>query len=723
MRLARCLAFVCAVSASTAAAQSPAESGGAAERVLAESEFEAVRLQKVITAVRITEPITLDGQFDEPAWALAVPGTDFIQRLPRTGAPATDRTEVRVLYDDDNLYVGVTCFDPEPSRIVIKELRQDFDINGTDMVQVIIDSLHDRRSAFALSVNAAGARRDTQVSETGQSNNDWDGVWEVRTGRTPEGWTLEYQIPFRTLRFSRTPTQEWGLQIARRVPRRNEESEWAPVPFRYTSLRTQYAGTLNGLENISPGRNLKVKPYVLAQATRGRPRDYNGGFDVKYSLTPSLTLDTTFRTDFAQVEVDQQQTNLTRFNLFFPEKREFFLENAGTFGFGPGGNLVPFFSRRIGLSPAGAPVPIVGGARVSGQHRGYNIGVLAIKTESEGQIPSNNYLVGRLRRNLLQNSWVGGLVTSRNSGIERDHNRVYGADAHFQFFERLEFDSYLLRSDTPGRPDRNLARRFQAGWEDDELIASVQYNQVQPNFNPEVGFVRREDMSQYNGEFAWRPRLERSETVRNLNFGTSVDYYEDPEGQIETRTADATVGLQFTNNGSANFVVTETFERLVEPFDIRSNVEIAVGDYTFRNYTANFNVGNSRRTTASGGVTWGEFWDGRKRSVTGALGLRPNHHWSLDLNYSRNDVTLDEGAFTTNLIGARFLYAFTPLALFNAFVQYNADTRQLSSNLRFQLTHHPLSDLYLVYNDTRDTRRGETVGRAVIIKLTNLFNF
>ena len=279
---------------------------------------------------------------------------------------------------------AIICFDPEPSRIVIKELKQDFDINGTDLVQLIIDSLHDRRSAFALSSNAAGARRDTQVSETGVSNNDWDGVWDVKTGRTEEGWTLEYQVPFKTLRFSKAPSQEWGLQIARRVPRRNEETEWAPVPFRYTSLRTQYAGTLRGLENVSPGRNLKLKPYVLAETALGKQKDYNGGLDLKYSLTPSLTLDATYRTDFAQVEVDQQQTNLTRFNLFFPEKREFFLENAGTFGFGPGGNLVPFFSRRIGLSPTGTPVPIIAGGRVSGQQSGYNVGFLAMKTESDG---------------------------------------------------------------------------------------------------------------------------------------------------------------------------------------------------------------------------------------------------------------------------------------------------------------------------------------------------
>ncbi|HVH26808.1 MAG TPA: DUF5916 domain-containing protein [Vicinamibacterales bacterium] len=722
-----------------ASAQTPIDDAREPEpRALEEGEFEAVRLQKVVTAVRLTEneSITLDGQFDEAAWSRAVPGSDFYQRLPRTGAPATDRTEVRVLYDDDTLYVGIMCFDPEPERIVIKELKEDFDINGTDMVQLIIDSLHDRRSAFALSVNAAGARRDTQVSETGASNNDWDGVWDVKTGRTPEGWTLEYAVPFKTLRFSNEAVQEWGLQIARRVPRRNEESEWAPVPFRYTSLRTQFAGTLRGLENVSPGRNLKVKPYVLGQSTEtlvagslqsvrslSRFKDYNGGFDLKYSVTRSLTLDTTYRTDFAQVEVDQQQTNLTRFNVFFPEKRDFFLENSGIFNFGPGGNLVPFFSRRIGLSPAGAVVPIIGGGRVSGQLREYNVGFLAMKTEDAGPTPSNNYVVGRVRRNLLRNSWVGALGTSRDSTLDGNFNRVYGADAHFQFWDRLEFDSYLLRSDTPARPGNNLARRFQTGWRDDELTASVEYNEVQPNFNPEVGFVRRGEMSQYNGEFGWAPLIDHP-TIQNLNFGTTVDYYRSEiTDNIETRVQEATTGLRLRNNGSANFVVTRTFERLVEPFDIHSDVTIPVGDYDYQNYTANFNAGSNRRTTGSGSITWGEFWDGESTSFTGTLGLRPNYHWSLDLNYTRNDVSLVDGDFTTNLIGARFLYAFTPRAIFNSFLQYNTDTRQVSSNIRFNWTHHPLSDIYIVYNHAQDTGRGQTVGRTFIVKVTNLFNF
>ena len=509
--------FVCVVTAAGAIpveAQTQNVNGQPGVRRLVEADFEAVRLKKVVTAVHITDPIALDGRLDEPAWQLASPAMDFIQRLPTNGMPSGERTEVRVLYDSDNLYFGVICYDSQPSRIVVKELKRDFDLNGTDMVQVIIDSLHDGLGGYSLSVNPAGARRDNHLSLNG-GNVDWDAVWDVGTRRTEEGWIAEYQVPFKTLRFSNAATQEWGLQISRRILRLNEESNWTPLPVRFSSARMNMAGTLRGLENVSPGRNLKVKPFILGQITQARVggelqttksfgdwRDYGKGFDVKYSLTPQLTLDTTYRTDFAQVEADQQQVNLTRFNLFFPEKREFFLENTNVFSFGPGGNLVPFFSRRIGLSAAGTPVPVLVGARTSGRvANSLNVGVLAMRTDKVGTTtPANNYFIGRARRNFLRNSWIGGLATHRDSSLSGDYNRVYGPDAHFQFYEdRLEFDTYLLRSDTPGKSSQNLARRFQTGWTDDELTASVEYNAVQPNFNPEVGFVRRGDMSQYTG--------------------------------------------------------------------------------------------------------------------------------------------------------------------------------------------------------------------------------
>jgi Domain of unknown function (DUF5916)/Carbohydrate family 9 binding domain-like len=727
-----------ALGAVSAEAQTAGGNGNGAVHRLIESEFEAVRQTKIITAVRITDSITLDGRLDEPAWQRATPAGDFIQRVPTNGMPSGERTEIRVLYDGKNLYFGVECYDSQPSRIVVKELKRDFDLNGTDVIQIVIDSLHDGLGGYSLSVNPAGARRDNHLGLNG-GGVDWDAVWDVGTRRTEEGWIAEYQVPFKSLRFSNTPSQEWGLQVSRRILRLNEESTWAPLPFRFSTSQTNLAGTLRGLENVSPGRNLKVKPYILGQVTQatvggelqttksfGRWKDFGKGLDVKYSLTPSLTLDTTYRTDFAQVEADQQQVNLTRFNLFFPEKREFFLENANVFRFGPGGNLVPFFSRRIGLSAAGTPVPVLVGARTSGRvANNLNVGVLAMRTDKVGTTtPANNYLVGRVRRNLLRNSWIGGLGTHRDSSISGDYNRVYGGDAHFQFYQdRLEFDSYVLRSDTPAKSGQTLARHFQSGWRGDELNASVEYNAVQPNFNPEVGFVRRGDMSEYTGELSWAPRIE-TPPIQNLNFGTSIDYFKRASlGSIETRVQDATAGIRYRNNGSTNFTATRTFDRLFAPFAIRSNVSIPAGDYEYTSYSGSVNIGNGRQITGNTNLSWGEFWNGHTKAVSGAIGWRPDYHFSFDGTYSRNRVTLPNGAFTTNLIGTRFLYAFTPRAFFNAFLQYNADTRQVSSNIRLNITYRPLSDLYLVYNDTRDTARGQIVGRSFAVKLTRMVDF
>ena len=544
-----------------------------------EADLEAIRLTKIVTAVRTTESITLDGRLEEPAWELAIPAKDFSQRLPAFGAAPTEPTEFRVVYDEDNLYFGVTAFDSGAAPTVINEIVQDFNFFNSDVISIVIDSLRDRRSGFGFVVNPAGALYDMQISNDGQLNVDWDGVWDVKVRRDEKAWYAEFAIPFNTLRFSNAEDQEWGINMTRAIRAKNEESVWSPVPLRYRATRVSLAGSLRGLENIRQGLNLQVKPFVTAGVTQQRTGDqllkvrsltklddYDGGVDLKYSLTSALTLDATYRTDFAQVEADQQQVNLTRFSLFFPEKRNFFLENAGTFGFGPGGNLVPFFSRRIGLNAAGNPVPIIGGARVSGRVDRYDVGFLTMKTEELGSTPSNNYLVGRVKGSILRNSWLGGLVTSRDSTTAGDYNRVYGADAHLQFFEKLEFDSYLLKSDTPGRTDSDLARRFQTGWIDNELTITAQYNQVQANFNPEVGFIRRPNNTQYAGEFFWRPLI-AGNSIRNLTFGSTMEYFEGGNGTLETRTQDATVGIQFESNANANFTVNRTFDRLLNPFE------------------------------------------------------------------------------------------------------------------------------------------------------------
>jgi hypothetical protein len=748
----------------SASAQSRGGSGEARAPRAAALDYEAVRATKIIRAIRITERISIDGTLNEPAWALAAPATDFVQWSPDPGELSPEKTEVRFLYDADNLYIAFHSWDSDMAHRTVTELKEDFSPTNSDVATIVIDSLHDRQSGYQFATNAAGAKRDSQISNDGQYNNDWDGVWDVKVSVQEDGWIAEFVIPFTTFRFSNAPTQEWGVNLGRKILRRNEDSQWAPIPVRFRGIgKISLAGTLTGLENIRPGRNLKIKPYVSAGATEsradagsslrtvqslGRFKDYDGGVDIKYGVGPSLIFDGTYHTDFAQVEVDQQQVNLTRFSLFFPEKRDFFIENAGNFGFGGGGggtgrtaagggstaasgNLSPFYSRRIGLSAAGTPIPIIGGTRLSGKAGGYDVGFLAMKTDSlvtrdgSGAVvsttPSNNYVVGRLRRNLLRNSFVGMLMTSRDSTLANNYNRVYGADAFFEL-DKWQFNGYLLRSDTPGKPGDNQARKLGAAWQDDEVVVSTEYNEVQANFNPEVGFLRRGNIRQYSGDAAWRPQLERSQTIRNLDFGASLDYFENGSGVIETRTEDFNVGMLFENNGSVNFSVNQTFDRLDKPTRIVS-VTLPAGDYKYRSQTASFSTNQSRKISGSGNVNWGEFWNGDRQSFGGGLGITPNYHLNVDITYSRNHVTLPAGRFTTDLVGLRLVYSFTGRASLNTFVQYNTETHQVSSNVRFNFIHHPLSDLYLVYNDRRDTLNRQLMERSLIIKVTNMFHF
>ena len=734
--------LLCLLSAAAAYPQTQSNgNGNGSGSPIAAIDYETIRLEKIVTAVRTTERIILDGRLDEPAWKLASPATDFITKLPRPGEPSEERTEVRFVYDDDILYVGFICFDSDPTDNVVV-LREDFSSRESDGVAMVLDSLHDRRSAYQFGTNPAGAKRDSHVTNNSQFNNDWDSVWDVKVSTNDESWIAEFAIPFKTLRFSQSPTQEWGVNLSRFIVRINEQSFWSPIPVRYGMSRISQAGTLIGLEGIRQGRNLKVKPFATTGITQiagtdgsiQTMKDYDGGVDLKYSLTPSLTLDATYRTDFAQVEVDQQQVNLTRFNLFFPEKRDFFLENAGTFNFAGGGrgaDLVPFFSRSIGLS-GGTPIPIVGGARVTGQVGQYDVGFLIMKTESDDtrSIPSNGYLVGRVKRNFSTSSWIGALVTNRDSTLAGDYNRVYGADAHFQFYERLEFDSYLLRSDTPGKSGKDQARKFATAWRDDELVVGAEYYAVQTNFNPEMGFVRRKDITQYSGNVSWLPLLRRSRTVRNLIFSTDLDYYEGGNAKVETRTQGINVGVELQNGGSGNFSVVENFDRLVDPFLIRSrerghaaDLAIDVGDYRYREYSLSFNSSQRGKITGNVNITLGEFWNGHRKSFGGALDWRPTYHMNINVDYSHNRVNLPNGSFRTTLVGARLSYGFSPRLFLDGFFQYNADTHQVSSNIRFNFIHHPLSDLYLVYNDRRDTLSGQLVERTFIVKVTNLFSF
>jgi len=685
-------------------------------------------------AVRVDQPITLDGRLDEPDWKLAEPATNFIQRLPHSGEPATERTEVRLIYDEVNLYVGVYCFDSAGENgITIKDIKYDFWTLDSDGFQVVIDTFDDDLNSFLFGTNPGAGKFDMQIGADGAAGNtSWNGIWHVATSIDEQGWQVEMIVPFKTLRFANKPTQIWGVNFERRVRRKFEDSYWSPLPAAFRLGRVSLAGRLEGIEGIHPGRNLYVKPYGLAAVQRLEGDDVDVkpevGFDVKYAVGTQSTLDLTVNTDFSQVEADEQQINLTRFNLFFPEKREFFLENAAIFGFGRsrvGGfrtDLIPFFTRRIGLSNDRRLVPILGGARLSGRSGRNSFGLLTMQADDIEDVNSTNFSVIRFRRDLLQKSDVGALFVNKDVS-DGGYNRTYGADANFRLFRYLELSSFVLKTDSPDRQGRDAAANAEVAWRDNLFDLEARHLNIQENFNPEVGFVQRGAMKQSSGIFTLTPRpRERIPWVRYLGPSVSIDYITDQKNVLETRRLQSSFNVVFHNGTEIAVGRRSNFERLTEPFKIRNAQEIAPGDYGFGEWYSSFLSDKSRILVGQAAVTSGDFWDGTRNSYALGLDLQPGYHFSAGAVVNHNDVDLPSGAFTTNLVAAKIRYLFNTRMFLNSLIQYNSDTREVLSNIRFHFIYKPLSDFYLVYNERR-TSTGEVADRAIIAKLTYVLAF
>ena len=680
--------------------------------------------------------IKLDGDLSEPEWKLAEPATDFIQRLPHTGKPATERTEVRILYDQNSIYVGVDCFDSAGEEgITIKDIRPDFYTLDSDGFQVVFDTFDDDRNCFLFGINPGAARFDMQIGSDGTaSNTAWNGIWWVKTRIDHDGWHAEIAIPFTTLRFNKNGDQIWGVNFERRVRRKSEDSYWAPLPAAFRLGRISLAGTLAGLKGIRQGRNLYVKPYVSASIPRRSDGsmgfDPTGGGDAKWGLGSQLTLDLTINTDFSQVEADEEQINLTRYNLFFPEKRDFFLENASLFKVGrtrpfvsqPRPDFVPFFSRRIGISNDGELIPILGGARLTGRAGKYTLGVLSMETDAIEGIPRTNYSVVRVRRDILGKSDVGGFFTSKLDA-DGGYNRSFGADINLNFFKNLDVSSYVFKTDSPGEHDRNWASYFEVGWKDDFLDLSARRLAVGENFDPQMGYVSRTAMIKNAGDFelTFRPR-EKLPWVRYLGPAVLVEYITDPEYSPETKNLNTFFDMVLKNGSQFQAGRIASFERLEKPFKIHLDQKIPAGDYRFDDYYLSFVTDRNHLLGGSFRIDSGGFYDGDRRSVIMGADLRPGYKFTAGLSWNHNDVHLPGGNFTTSLIGARLGYSFSTRHYFNALIQYNSDTKDVSSNLRLNLFHTPTNDFYFVYNERRSST-GDLLDRAIILKLTHIFSF
>ncbi len=705
-----------------------------------------------IEALRIDAPIRVDGVLDEAAWEQAPVAADFTAREPEDDRPAAQLTEFSVVYTEDILYFGIRAFDPEPDAIVARELQRDSDHGrNDDSLAIVLDTFHDQRNSVTFEVNPLGARTDSLVTDEGKDQNiEWNGVWTTSARTTAQGWQAEVAIPFSTLRFD--PAQSvWGLNVRRVVRRTNEESYWAPigreigmsaVTRMYAGHRVSLAGDLVGISSVKPGRRLDVKPFVLASAAEtprvpasGTLDDIDGGIDLKWGLTKSLTLDLTYNTDFAQVEVDQQQVNLTRFSLFFPEKREFFLENAGIFEFGtpaPPGMQPPlmkaFFSRRIGLA-GGQEVPIDLGARLTGRAGAWNLGLLTVGTESvaagdRSAIPATQHSVFRLKRDLGERSSVGMIYTELDPRAG-EGNRLYGVDVDYKPNRQSQFYLFGAASEDEGPSDDTGA--LGAGWAytTRTVRANVDLMEAQADFRPASGFLLRRDFRRYNPRVRWEPRINRG-IVRSVTLEAELDYFErESLGRVESRRLLlAPIGMRTTGDDRFRLAFVNEIEQLFEPFEISPGIVIPAGLYEFDSIFLRGFSNQGRRLAWRGNVNVGEFFGGDRRSYVLSNYVRLSRHLLTEFQWNYNDVTLPQGDFTATIYTVRLDAAFSPDLRLNTLAQYNEAAQLAGINVRFNWIYKPGANLFVVYNHnwaapTFSAR--ETARRELIVKFNYLW--
>ena len=699
-------------------------------------------------AIQATSPVVIDGALDDEVWTRAVPASAFIQADPLEGQPATEATEVRVAFDADYLYIAALCRDTDPSGIVVNEIRKDFAGRDQDTFEVLLDTFADRRNGFVFATNAAGAKADTQIANEGRDvNPNWDAVWWVEARRTAEGWTAEFRIPFKTLRFEAGDGRTWGINFARRVRRKNEISYWSPVSRAYSIVRASSGGTLLGLPALAQGRNLRIKPFLAGGAVRavgesGFDRDLTAGVDLKAGITPSLTFDATINPDFAQAEADEQQVNLTQFSLFFPEKREFFLENAGIFYFGdiprnarsvarfrpPEEDLLLFFSRRIGLSDAGAQQPLHGGVRLTGRAGGFTLGVMTMQSKEEDGRPGNNYTVVRVRRDLFRSSDVGAIVLSREpTGSARDFNRVAGVDTNFRFFRNLSVNGFFARSESPGVTTDQDSFKGSIGWEDSAKRLQASIMRIGEGFRDDLGFVRRTGVTRqfYDGAWFTEPAFLRKWAIRRIEPHARVWTYDDPSGRLVSRSGHISNQTTWNDGSYFEYAFEPRVEAISRPFNIAPGVAIPPGRYDWTQHLLLFEGNKSKPFSGSIRYTTGGFWSGTQRNMQMSLIYRPTYRmvFDLGLQVSNIDLELPRAEFTTTLVNVRTGYSFSSNMFLDTLLQYRNDVKQFSANVRFNLIHRPLSDFFIVYNESQFTDTTQTAGRGIVVKYTQMFAF
>ena len=666
-------------------------------------------------ATAIEHPPKLDGTLDDPLWQSAIPVTDFRQREPYEGEPPTEKTEVRILYTHRAVFFGIHCYDSQPSRIIATELRRDVSQELNDHFEILIDSSHDRRDAYVFEINPLGTQADGLIVEEQGSNDDtdtdfdpgWDGVWTSEARITADGWTATVEIPFATLNFTHSSDVLWGINFKRFIRRKNEEDLWRASRRTFGFTKVSEAGELRGIHDIGSGRLFIVKPYGLARYDKQTGQSplfpQTGGVDIKYGLSSNLLLNLTGNTDFADTEVDLQPFNITPFKVFIPEKRQFFLENAGVFNFALGDQDQLFFSRQIGIDPlTGNQVPVNGGAKLTGKLGRLELGVMDVDTRSSGPNPYSNFSIVRLKESLWPGSYVGFMGIEKQSGNTLDSfNETGGADTRLVFFKNWVVDAHMAGTQSPGNPsgasDLGASLTYRSNW----LEGLVERRKTGPNFNPEVGFVERTDSNETRGDLTLKARPKIA-GVRELQFEGFLLHAPDTRGAVFSQEWLTSFYAEFNNGGHADNDIVHPFTQLITtPFHIYKNIFIPNGLYHFTRHQVSYGSREDRRFTYNFTERFGSFYGGRLNELSIQSNYRANAKFSIGTSgtWDRFRLPLPNANFSVVLASLQGNYSFNRFLTFTSLIQMDtSNTQAASANLRLRYNYRPDSDLYVIYN-------------------------
>ncbi len=689
--------------------------------------------------------VTVDGRLDEPSWERAEPANVFIQSEPRNGEPGTERTDIRVMFDRDHLYIGAQFFDSDPGGMLGNQMVRDGGLGSDDRFMWVLDPFNDLRSGYFFETNPAGGMSDAQLVPAASAsfgvsqNRAWNGIWLVRTERHDRGWTAEVEIPFGTLNFDPQST-EWGANFQRTVRRKNEENFWSGWARNQGLFNLASAGRIIGISDVSQGLGLDIKPYLLGTSSSlpqgQRPTVFKGneGIDFFYNVTPQLKANLTINTDFAQTEVDDRQVNLTRFPLFFPEKRDFFLESAGNFDFSrePATDMAAFFSRRVGLDANGRPQAIDYGVKAAGAAAGLNLGLMHVRTADQPSAQGEEFTIVRPKRQFFRQSYAGLIYTRRatRSSAVPDRQTIGGdfmlATSTFRGSQNLQVSGYFLRTPDGIRNGDDAAWGIRTLYPNDRWQARLNIKELQKNFDPAVGFAQRVDNREYNGRLKFAPRPKNSRLIRQAGVELWLDLFTDTSGRWLERNNQIIFDVDLQSGDGASFYVNPVYERLPEPFRISRDVTLPTGaEYNFLRYAFNVQTANRRMIAVNAGVSVGSFYSGDRREFEGTVSLRPYRGVLAQLTGQFNDVELAEGRFSTKVIRAVINTQFNPFISVSNNVQYDSVSRGLGWQARFRWITKPGNDLYFVWmNNWLDLDdRLSTVERSAAVKLLHTFRF